>query len=111
MPLDPPGRRALAGQVAWPGSGRFWGGKLIAVALVAGAPHPDAARRLIDYLLSRDVERRLVENGWAHVPVRDVGARGRRIRADGVKCMATDLEAVYRRLDEVKRDLAEIFVQ
>jgi len=39
------------------------------VALVAGAPHPGAARRLIDYLLSADVERRLAQGAGAQVPL------------------------------------------
>lgn len=36
--------------------------------LVRGAPHPEAGRRLIDYLLTAEVEQRMAES--AHVPVR-----------------------------------------
>jgi len=39
------------------------------VALVAGAPHPEAGRRLIDYLLSAEVERRLARGAGAQVPL------------------------------------------
>lgn len=81
------------------------------IAMVAGGPNPERARKLIDYLLSRDVERRLVEAGWSHVPVRDVGATAPHIRAAGVKCMNVDLETVCRYLDQVKRELPEIFVR
>lgn len=41
------------------------------VALVAGSPHPDAGRRLIDYILSADVERMLAESDSGNYPVRE----------------------------------------
>jgi len=41
------------------------------VALVAGAPHADNGRKLIDYILSRDVEQRLAAGPSAQIPVRD----------------------------------------
>lgn len=40
------------------------------VALIAGAPHADAGRKLIDYLLSADVERMLAESDSGNYPVR-----------------------------------------
>jgi ABC-type Fe3+ transport system substrate-binding protein len=32
-------------------------------------PHPEEGRRLIDYLLSRDVERQLAQSEASHYPV------------------------------------------
>ena len=40
------------------------------VARVAGGPHPDTADRLIDFLLSEDVERMLAESVSHNVPLR-----------------------------------------
>lgn len=40
------------------------------VALVAGAPHADAGRKLIDYILSAEVERMLAESDSGNYPVR-----------------------------------------
>ena len=40
------------------------------ICLIRGAPHPDAARRLIDYLLSPEVEERLAAGPSAQMPVR-----------------------------------------
>jgi iron(III) transport system substrate-binding protein len=40
------------------------------VGLVTGAPHPDAARRLIDYLLSHEVEQQLAAGSSAQIPLR-----------------------------------------
>jgi iron(III) transport system substrate-binding protein len=41
------------------------------VALVRGAPHADNGRKLIDYLLSRDVEQHLAFGPSVQIPVRD----------------------------------------
>jgi len=40
------------------------------VSLVAGAPHPEAGRRLVDFLLSEEVEALLARAGSAQVPLR-----------------------------------------
>jgi len=39
------------------------------VALVAGCPHPEPGKRLIDYLLSAEVERRLARSASAQIPL------------------------------------------
>lgn len=41
-----------------------------AAVLMRGAPHPETARALIDYLLSADVERQMAESA-AHMPLRE----------------------------------------
>jgi iron(III) transport system substrate-binding protein len=40
------------------------------VALVRGAPHPEAARKLIDFIASEEIERRLFAGESRNVPVR-----------------------------------------
>jgi len=40
-----------------------------AVVLIAGAPHPDTARKLIDYLLSKEVEAKLARSDAAQIPL------------------------------------------
>ena len=40
-----------------------------AVVLIAGAPHPDAGKKLIDYLLSKDTERKLALSDAAQIPL------------------------------------------
>lgn len=40
-----------------------------AVVLIAGAPHPDAGKKLIDYLLSKDTERKLAVSDAAQIPL------------------------------------------
>ena len=81
------------------------------VALIAGAPHGEEAKALIDYLLSREVERQLVQSGWCHLPLRECGVKPLHIAVTGVKAMGLDLEAVYRAIERAKREMAELFVQ
>ena len=40
-----------------------------AVVLIAGAPHPEAGKKLIDYLLSADTERKLALSDAAQIPL------------------------------------------
>jgi iron(III) transport system substrate-binding protein len=40
-----------------------------AVVLIAGGPHPDMARKLIDYLLSKEVEAKLARSDAAQIPL------------------------------------------
>lgn len=52
------------------------------VALVRGAPHPDTAKKLIDYLLSSDVDRALVDGKFAWCSTRDAAGKGRFMDVD-----------------------------
>ncbi len=54
------------------------------VALVAGAPHEEAAKKLIDFLLSRDTENKLMQMHFIKWSVRDPQSAG------GVKAMPVD---------------------
>jgi iron(III) transport system substrate-binding protein len=40
-----------------------------AVVLIAGSPHPDAGKKLIDYLLSKDTEQKLALSDAAQIPL------------------------------------------
>lgn len=59
--------------VVFPDQGEREMGTLVianTVALIADAPNPDAARQLIDYLLSPETEAALIESGWVQIPAR-----------------------------------------
>jgi iron(III) transport system substrate-binding protein len=49
------------------------------VGLVTGAPHPEAARRLIDFLLSHEVEAQLAAGDSAQIPLRPDVQRPERV--------------------------------
>jgi iron(III) transport system substrate-binding protein len=71
-----------------------------AVGLVAGAKHRPAAERLIDYLLSEEVERQLVDAQFAYASVRD--------GASAVKAMDVDYRKVAEAMPEAIRDATAI---
>jgi iron(III) transport system substrate-binding protein len=63
------------------------------VAIVRRAPHPEEARRLIDYLLSAEVEQRLAEGASAQIPLRHGAPKSTRVRGpEEVKPMEVDFE-------------------
>mgnify|MGYP001595642647 CR=1 FL=1 len=65
------------------------------VALIAGAPHPNEGRKLIDYLLSEAVEARLARGRGAQIPLRRGLAPPPRIpEASSLRWMEADFERV-----------------
>jgi iron(III) transport system substrate-binding protein len=82
------------------------------VALVKKAPHPEAARRLIDYLLSRDVEAALAHARSRQIPLRPgiPGPRGvpsiRKLRV-----MKLNLTTLSADLDTTDQFLRELFLR
>ncbi len=81
------------------------------VALVAGAPHPQQARMLIDYLVSAEVERQLVASGWCQVPLRSTIAPPACPPGPAPRGMAVSLEAVWQQTEAASADLREVFVR
>ena len=58
------------------------------VALVKGGPHPESGKQLIDFLLSKEVERLLAESESQNIPVRENGTKeAGRASVDGLKIM------------------------
>ena len=81
------------------------------VAWVANGPCPKEAKELIDFLLSKEVEKQLVESGWCHIPSRQLGIQPDCLDASKVKAMEVNLEDVYRQLELAKRELIQVFVR
>jgi iron(III) transport system substrate-binding protein len=79
------------------------------VSLIAGAPHPDEGRRLIDYLLSADVERQLAQSEAVQIPLH-IGVPGpKNIPAiDTFKPMTLDYAKAAARVEDATNRLATI---
>lgn len=82
------------------------------VSMIRGAPHPDEARRLIDYLLSERTEYELAESGSGQVPVRasvrpaaGVGPRG------GIRTMKVTPAQAAAVFDEAMKYVGEQFLK
>jgi iron(III) transport system substrate-binding protein len=74
-----------------------------AVVLIKGGPHPDAAKKLIDYLLSAETERKLALSDAAQIPLHQ-GVETPVIvrRIETIKTMKTDYAAVARKMREIE---------
>jgi iron(III) transport system substrate-binding protein len=81
------------------------------VALIAGAPHPNEAKAFIDFLLSREVTKLLIESGWSHIPLRAMDVRSKCLSNAQIKGMNVRLEDVSAQMEFSKKDLAKIYIQ
>ncbi|MFC1925641.1 extracellular solute-binding protein [Chloroflexota bacterium] len=81
------------------------------VSLIAGAPHPEEAKALIDFLLSREVEEMSIESGWSHIALRPVGVQPEYIETADVKGMNVNLMEVFQQFELSAQELRDIFVQ
>jgi len=79
------------------------------VSLIANAPHGDEARKLIDYLLSPEVERQLAESEAVQIPLH-AGVPGPRNMPsiDSFKPMTLDYREAADRVEDVTARLASI---
>jgi iron(III) transport system substrate-binding protein len=81
-------------------------------SLVKNCPHPEVAKKFIDFLLSREVEGILAKSGSAQMPVR----AGIPTPADvptlsSIKAIPVDWEKVADKQDEVAAFLSDLFVR
>lgn len=80
-------------------------------AMIAKAPHPDNAKKFMDYILSKEMEGKLLEAAWIDLTVRPVDAKPKTDKYMDVKSMKVDFGKVYEKLELVKKEMAEIFVK
>jgi iron(III) transport system substrate-binding protein len=82
------------------------------VAVIAGAPHPDAARKLADYLLRPETEEALARGDSAQLPVRKGlrGPEGLKVPADLAR-MDVSYEDAARGLEESVEFLRALFAR
>jgi iron(III) transport system substrate-binding protein len=72
------------------------------VVRIRGGPNPDAARQLIDYLLSADVEAALAVSA-AHMPLRADTRHPAQVPAVGeLRAMSVDYADVARQMDRIQ---------
>lgn len=79
------------------------------VSLIASAPHPEEARKLIDYLLSADVERQLAQSEAVQIPLHAGVPGPKNIPAiETFKPMTLDYAKAASRVEDVTNRLARI---
>lgn len=79
------------------------------VSLIANAPHPDEGRRLIDYLVSADVEQQLAQSEAVQIPLHAGVPGPKNIPAIGTfQPMTLDYANAAARVEDVTNRLARI---
>jgi len=74
-----------------------------AALLLKGAPHPLEAKRLVDYLLSRETERKLAFANCAQIPLHPgVETPSDVPKIEQLKAMPTDYAAIARKLQDIQ---------
>jgi len=85
------------------------------VAMIKGGPNPAAAKRFMDWLITNEVEKRLIEIGAAQVPVLPSGSGSVKLSdlvpEPDVKAMQVRYEDIALHLDEATRYCKELFVR
>ena len=88
------------------------GGTLLipcSVALIAGGPNPKAARKLVDFLVSAEVERMLAKSASGNIPVRE--ALRKELGMDWPKETKITFDAVADAMDEAVAAAREILLR
>lgn len=81
-------------------------------SLVRGGPNPDNGRRLIDYLLSAEVEARLAESRSLQIPLNPAVKRPEAVPApDAIRTMAVSFEEMAASFDEAAAFVREHMVR
>lgn len=76
-------------------------------ALILNCPNRENGKKLIEFLVSAETEKSLIENGFFDVSVRADGAP----EGFQVKGMELNLKDIYQMLDIASKDMEEIFLQ
>ncbi|WP_243375547.1 extracellular solute-binding protein [Geotalea sp. SG265] len=79
------------------------------LSLIAGAPHPEVGKKLIDYLLSPEVERLLAQSEAVQIPLRSNIAPPKNMPSiSSLKPMTLDYAEAAARVEDVTRRLQTI---
>ena len=100
--------------IIFPDQGEGQDGTLIVpntVAMVKKRQQNDNAKVFIDYLLSEETEKYLVEIGWIQAPVRDLAVKAAGVDLGGIKTLDVTLDKVYDKLEKSISALKEIYIR
>lgn len=74
-----------------------------AAVLIVGSPHPEAGKRLIDYLLSKETERKLAFSDAAQIPLHPGVATPAQLRPiESIKVMKVNYTEVAAKLQDIQ---------
>ena len=80
------------------------------VSLIKGAPNPEQGKKLIDYLLSKEVEKMLAYSDSMQIPVRDGVDRPAHVPPyESIHAMEVDYQAIADHMDQSAKFSRELF--
>jgi iron(III) transport system substrate-binding protein len=101
-------------QLIFPEQGAGQPGTLVVpntVGRIKGGPNPQAAARLIDYLLSPAVEEKLAAADFTHIPILAQTTSSTCLGNQKIRALEIGLGEIYRWLQPAQADLKEIFLR
>jgi iron(III) transport system substrate-binding protein len=105
--------RGMPVAIVYPDQGEGQVGTLFipnTLALIKDSPHPEAAEKLVEYLLTSDVERRLAEGPSAQIPLREGVPASPRVKTPAeVRAMEIDWSAAAEKWDTAAEFLKSEF--
>jgi len=90
------------------------GGPLVvpgSVGLIRGAPHPNAARQFIDWLLRSEIEDELIQEGAFQASVRSSGPRSPCLGVEDIPLPSVSLQSTAEALADSQEQIREIFLR
>ena len=81
------------------------------VAKIKDGPNPEEAHKLIDYLVSQELEKELLDIGWIDLTVRPLEEGEGRLGGISVREMEVSFEEIFDNIERAKNELTEIFVR
>lgn len=82
------------------------------LALIRNCPHPEAGKKLIDFLLDPSVENTLAVGRSAQIPVRPTGVRSKTgLEIKGMRLLPFDYEKADARMQDSARFLRDLFAR
>ena len=80
------------------------------VAIIKGCPHPDAARQLVDFLVSPEVELELASGQSAQIALHEGAPQNNRIESPNtIRAMNVDFNVAGKKWDHAAKFLRDLF--
>ncbi len=82
------------------------------VAMINNAPHPEAAKLLIDFLLSRGVEEKLAQSSSAQIPLRQgIASPAGQLSLNDIAPLKVDYEEMADNMDQSVKTVQHLFMR
>jgi len=81
------------------------------VALINGAPNEEEGKKFVDFILAKEIEKELYNDGWIDFTLRDIEGLEDRIGKNDIIKMEVNFEEVFKQLASSTKELSQIFIK